>query len=432
MRRTPKVLSQRRCLTFYDKSVEEWACLSQLHVTPEYVMDFSKAAGRKELLVLSQYLHRELSVRIAHSIRDMQTLPYIVGVNPHIEMIYKGYGETFDLFKSQKQPTDWESHTEYVQLVLERYNYHANVMSTLSNGIRDIRMLPDSSRIDFQYIDSFLDRLLIQRIGRRVLSELLLRLHKDITQSEESGGERNDFLGVYKTIKPSELIGACMQQVAYLVSEQLCSDDDDLVDYEITGDVDAELTCVAQHLEYILFELCKNAAKATITARKNKSASKLPPIVFKICKGDNITIVISDQGGGIAEVSNAYSYGFSTARPSHKDTEEYMVAHNIHDSPSSIQFAGFGFGLPLSRVYARYAGGDITATSLPGYGTDIYLTLPDCNDVRDRCDWESDNIVGTFCDHKKVDELTARRVNLSPRTHHHHHHHHRSPPTCAA
>ena len=425
MKRSVRIWQQRRSLTFYDRSIEEYACLSQLHVTPEYVMDFSMSAGRDELLVLSQYLHRELAVRIAHSIRDMQALPYIVGVNPHIEAIYKGYGETFDLLKAQKQPTDWESHTAHVKLVLERYNYHANVMSSLSKGIRDIRMLPDSSRIDFQYIDTFLDRLLVQRIGRRVLSELLLRLHKDVSQSESNNTEKKDLLGVYTTIKPANLIESCMQQVAYLVSEHLGDDSDNLVKYEVIGDVDADLTCVAQHLEYILFELCKNAAKATVARNKN-STNELPSIVFKICRGENITIVISDQGGGIAEVSKAYSYGFSTARPSHKDTEEYMVAHNFDDSPSSIQFAGFGFGLPLSRVYARYSGGDITVKSLPGYGTDIYLTLPDCHDVRDRCDWEGDNFVGKFSDHQMVDEISAKRQSQ------HHTKHTYVRATCAA
>jgi len=37
--------------------------------------------------------------------------------------------------------------------------------------------------------------------------------------------------------------------------------------------------------------------------------------------------------------------------------------------------AGYGFGLPLSRLYARYFGGDLRILSLDGYGTDAYLTL---------------------------------------------------------
>ena len=37
--------------------------------------------------------------------------------------------------------------------------------------------------------------------------------------------------------------------------------------------------------------------------------------------------------------------------------------------------AGLGVGLPLSRLFARYFGGDLEVMSIPGYGTDAYLRL---------------------------------------------------------
>ena len=37
--------------------------------------------------------------------------------------------------------------------------------------------------------------------------------------------------------------------------------------------------------------------------------------------------------------------------------------------------AGFGFGLPISRLYARYFGGDLQLVSMEGYGTDAYLHI---------------------------------------------------------
>ena len=39
------------------------------------------------------------------------------------------------------------------------------------------------------------------------------------------------------------------------------------------------------------------------------------------------------------------------------------------------QLAGLGFGLPLSRLYERYFGGDLALQNVPGYGVDAYLTL---------------------------------------------------------
>ena len=53
------------------------------------------------------------------------------------------------------------------------------------------------------------------------------------------------------------------------------------------------------------------------------------------------------------------------------------------DSQTRRQIAGYGFGLPLSRVYARYFGGDIHVQSMHGYGTDVYLNLNHLGDVRE-------------------------------------------------
>jgi hypothetical protein len=40
---------------------------------------------------------------------------------------------------------------------------------------------------------------------------------------------------------------------------------------------------------------------------------------------------------------------------------------------SGTPIAGFGFGLPLSRLYARYLDGDLKVLSQQGYGTDALI-----------------------------------------------------------
>ena len=44
-------------------------------------------------------------------------------------------------------------------------------------------------------------------------------------------------------------------------------------------------------------------------------------------------------------------------------------------SCSTAPLAGFGVGLPLSRLYARYFGGDLQLLSMDGFGTDAFLHL---------------------------------------------------------
>jgi pyruvate dehydrogenase kinase 2/3/4 len=45
--------------------------------------------------------------------------------------------------------------------------------------------------------------------------------------------------------------------------------------------------------------------------------------------------------------------------------------------------AGFGYGLPLSRLYARYFGGDLSIMSMDGWGTDAYLYLNKLGDSQE-------------------------------------------------
>jgi pyruvate dehydrogenase kinase 2/3/4 len=136
-----------------------------------------------------------------------------------------------------------------------------------------------------------------------------------------------------------------------------------------TGDV--EFSYIPAHLYHILFELLKNSMRATIEAH---GTGKMPPVRVIIVEGkEDLTIKVSDEGGGIKRsgMPFIFSYLYSTAQlPS-----DLSLDSSNRYSSGQVPMAGFGFGLSLSRVFARYFGGDLQVISTERFGTDAYVYL---------------------------------------------------------
>lgn len=86
--------------------------------------------------------------------------------------------------------------------------------------------------------------------------------------------------------------------------------------------------------------------------------------------GTHEEVQVSDEGGGIPRsgVARIWTYMYSTGKSPLPDME------TVGDEQPTV-LAGYGYGLPLSRLYARYFGGDLQVISMEGYGTDAYIHL---------------------------------------------------------
>jgi pyruvate dehydrogenase kinase 2/3/4 len=94
---------------------------------------------------------------------------------------------------------------------------------------------------------------------------------------------------------------------------------------------------------------------------------------------EDVTIKVSDEGGGIPRsgLPRIWSYLYSTA----KERVQMEELDPTTDGP--VVLAGYGYGLPISRLYARYFGGDLQIISMEGYGTDAYLHLNRLGNVQE-------------------------------------------------
>ena len=95
--------------------------------------------------------------------------------------------------------------------------------------------------------------------------------------------------------------------------------------------------------------------RATCEFSESQELSSLPHIRVRIFKTKNdITIKISDRGGGISRAASGkiFNYMYSTApqvaRPADGGSFGAGLASEL------LPMHGLGYGLPLSRVYARW------------------------------------------------------------------------------
>lgn len=68
-----------------------------------------------------------------------------------------------------------------------------------------------------------------------------------------------------------------------------------------------------------------------------------------------------------------WNYGYTTV-----DSDDLCQGSASFASGLALpqtKMAGLGFGLPLSRLHARYFGGNIEVVNVQGYGVDVYLNL---------------------------------------------------------
>ena len=160
----------------------------------------------------------------------------------------------------------------------------------------------------------------------------------------------------------------------------------------IEGDTERRFPYIPSHLYYMLFELLKNGMRAVVQTHRtycdtDGSCSfmpylvSMPPMELTVSQSvdnEDVVIKLHDKGGGIARshTKRLFSYLFTTERP-----PAVASGDDLLDYGKSTPMAGLGYGLPISRAYARYFGGELTVISVEGHSTDAYLHINRLGDV---------------------------------------------------
>ncbi|KAI8882532.1 hypothetical protein K501DRAFT_221069, partial [Backusella circina FSU 941] len=404
----------------YEK-IKHFARFPQTAVSLRQMVMFGQKPAPAIFFKASQFLHEELPIRLAHRVKELDELPSGLCDMPSIIKVKNWYAQSFeDLIDLPPPDLSNEVKTSFRNAVKgtpesttpiipnlaipqlnpdSSYNIAANlshkyfnnlehidcgpaiisytdsfvktiegikrrhdpVVTTMAQGVMEYKQSKRASMIDSD-IQQFLDRFYMSRIGIRILIGQHSALYR--------GPFMKNYVGVICTKTNIKEIA----QDAIANARFICEDNYGLFkapEVRMFCPSDIEFMYVPSHLNHMVFELLKNSLRAVVERFGVDYEDEYPPIKLIIAHGkEDITIKISDEGGGLPRsgIPMVWTYMYTTAQAQELEPE-------FNKSEFKAPMAGFGYGLPISRLYARYFGGDLKLISMEGYGTDAYLHL---------------------------------------------------------
>ncbi|KAJ5304211.1 uncharacterized protein N7443_003871 [Penicillium atrosanguineum] len=381
-------------------ALDEWAEREIRPISLRQLTFFGRTLTEPRLISSANYVRTELPTRLAHRLRDIQQLPYVVVANPHLSLVYELYYKAFERFRVIPEICSLEDNDRFCDVLRDMLKEHLVVIPNLATGVLECRDLfpPDE-------MDRLMNTLLRARISRRVIAEQHLALTDTFNEpwhfpdSHERTDMNADFVGeVFLKCKAKEVVERCGRVAHDLMRKT--SPSMQLPEIKVQGHADATFPYILSHLEYIVGELLRNSVQA-VTEKYHDSSSPPPPIEVLVCETPQHVIMrISDQGGGVPREILPYLWSFSkgprtqlrlqnlekvpamaatmqelkvSERKPHRDSSYHEGSlDSLTSRPPNLRL---GMGLPMSRVYAEYWAGSLELHSLEGYGVDAFLQI---------------------------------------------------------
>ncbi|KAK1825416.1 putative protein kinase [Friedmanniomyces endolithicus] len=375
--------------------LDDWVQREAHPISLRQLTFFGRTLTESRLLSSANYVRLELPTRIAHRLRNMQTLPYSALTNEHISHVYEAYYRAFEVFRKVPEVRTLTDNDRFCEALQTTLKEHLTVIPRLAMGILEIQ---DS--VSGDECDRFMNTLLRSRISRRVIAEQHLALNETFHSPWHFDGKRSaiapedEFVGeIFLKCNAKEIVEKCAQRASEL-TRKAYGPTVSLPKIVLQGHLDTTFPYIPSHLEYILGELLRNSLQAVVEQR---SSTEPPPIEVLICEAaQHVIIRVSDQGGGIDREILPYLWSFAKGPrrmkrlknlgkvprlaatmqdlqlpPSHLDSaagsgEKFGSSlASLSGRPPDLRL---GIGLPMSRIYAEYWAGSLELHSLEGYG----------------------------------------------------------------
>ncbi|RWS11001.1 [Pyruvate dehydrogenase [lipoamide]] kinase-like protein [Dinothrombium tinctorium] len=343
------------------KLIEYYSRFNPSPLSIKQFIDFGRKKCEKTSFV---FLRKELPVRLANIMQEINLLPENLLRMPSVALVQSWYKKSFEeiLHFGKADENDLKVLEKFCDTLIRIRNRHSAVVQTMANGVLELKETHHVEQHTEHSIQYFLNRFYMSRISIRMLiNQHALLFGSDIPSHPRHIGCVDPNCDVAAVINDAYENAKFLCDQYYLASPGLVVEQFNT----LNPGAPISIVYVPSHLYHILFELFKNSMRAVVEHYSSESTS-LPPIHVLLVKGkEDVTIKMHDRGGGIRRSLShlLFQYMYSTApRPS---------VSGLQSAP----LAGYGYGLPLSRLYARYLHGDLIVNSYEGYGTDALVYL---------------------------------------------------------
>lgn len=385
--------------------LDSFAAHPPLPLTLSTLVSFGNPLTPASVLRSVTYVLSEIPRRMAQRVHALEALPFIVGTNPYVARTLNGHRDSFNVLATYPEVRTLEDNKKFVDELDILVQRHRNDIPTMAKGFQECSRYMSPTQIS-----NFLDGAIRSRISVRLIAEQHIALSHALATEDPGAAEAGVLMhnGVIDPkCSPAAMVRMCGTFVSELCEATLGASPSITID----GCPEAVFAYVPVHLEYILTEMLKNAFRATVEHHHKLhdlvSSRPLPPVQITISPPTPshpfLSIRIRDQGGGVSpsNMARIFSYAFTTA--GHADDQNgdggpYAAQHiggsaaigsgsageggNLFGeiTEKGIQvglgtIAGLGYGLPLSRLYAKYFGGSLDVFSLDGWGSDVFIKL---------------------------------------------------------
>jgi pyruvate dehydrogenase kinase 2/3/4 len=237
---------------------------------------------------------------------------------------------------------------------------HDPTVTTVAQGVLEWKKQMGAQNIGLD-IQAWLDRFYMSRIGIRFLigqrkwrilhvASQDLNPHTDVALNTQQS--HPDYVGIICTnASVHDILQESIENARFVCEEH----------YAMFRGPPVQLICppnltfpyVPGHLSHICFELLKNSLRAVVERYGvdgvDGEGGGFPPIKVIVVEGkEDITIKISDEGGGISRsaIPLIWTYMYTTM-------QSQDLSQDFRDSDFKAPMAGFGYGLPLSRLVSK-------------------------------------------------------------------------------